>query len=148
MEELVELDKLLNSERLSEDGPKNQSKLYLDWLIISKRMPMQRILRISLLITFKLIELQKDVEELTELMVELVHIYLAKLIFKYTQLKRSLMLKRRAKLDKLQKAKSLLDKIEMISIAAIKSLIILSSNNCSYTKAKNVFSLMKLIVLL
>jgi len=30
MEELVELDRLQNSERPLEDGPKNQSKLYLD----------------------------------------------------------------------------------------------------------------------
>jgi len=68
-------------------------------------MPTQKILKISPSITFKLIELQKDAEELTELMVELVHICHVKLIFNYTQLKRSSMLKKKVKLDKLLKAK-------------------------------------------
>jgi hypothetical protein len=53
-----------------------------------------------------LIELLKEEEELTELTVELVHIFHVKLMFKCSPLKDKLMLKEKEKLDKLLKEKS------------------------------------------
>jgi hypothetical protein len=68
------------------------------------------------LITFRSIELPRDAEEHTELTVELALIYLAKLTFNSSQLKRQWTLKRKEKPDKLPKERFQSDKNEMISI--------------------------------
>jgi hypothetical protein len=90
MEVSAEPVKLLSSEKLLEDGPKNQSKSFWDLLItlnLTRTLKTSKTLR---LITFKLIELLRDVEEHTEPMVESVPIFLHKLTFKFLLLKRQL----------------------------------------------------------
>lgn len=67
---------------------------------------MLKILKILQLNTFKSIELLKVEEELTELMVELVHIFHPKLTSKCGLLKKPLMLEDKEKPDKLLKEKS------------------------------------------
>ena len=57
----------------------------------------------------KLTELLREEEELIELMVELVHIFHAKLTSKCGLLKKQLMLKNKVNLDKSQKEKFQLD---------------------------------------
>ena len=105
-EESEEPDKLQSSEKPSEDGPRNQSRLYLDWSITSKPMPTSRTSRTSPLITFKSIELLKEEDVPIEPMVVLVPIFLAKPMSKSSPLKRLLMLKRKERLDKLPKERS------------------------------------------
>jgi|688.fasta_scaffold315916_1 hypothetical protein len=108
-EALEEPDKLQSSEKHSEDGPRNQSRLYLDWSITSRPTPTLRTLRTLPLITFKSIELPKEEDVPIELMVVLAHISHLKPMFKSSPLKRLLMLKRKEKLDKLPKERSLSD---------------------------------------
>lgn len=59
---------------------------------------------------FRPIEPLREEEELIELMVELVHIFLRNAISKCGQLKKHLMLERKEKPDKLPREKSLLGK--------------------------------------
>ena len=63
---------------------------------------------------YKLTELPKVEEELTELMVVLVHIYHLNAMLKCGLLKNNKMLKKREKQNKLLKEKFQLDKNEMI----------------------------------
>jgi len=90
-EESEEPDKPLSSEKLSEDGHRNQSRLSWDSLTTSNPMPTLKTLKILPSIMFKLIEPQKAEEELTELMVELVPIFPHKLMSKSSLLKKQLM---------------------------------------------------------
>jgi len=115
-EESVEPDKLLSSEKLSEDGHRNQSRLFWDLLIISNLTPTLKTLKTSLLITSKLIELLRAEEEHTELTVESVPIFPHKLTFKSSLLRRQLMWKRKEKPDKLLKEKSQLESNDWTNI--------------------------------
>ena len=90
LEVLVELVKPLNSEKLSEDGPKNPLKSFQDWLTTSNRTLMLKTLKTLPSITFKQIELLRVVEELTEPMVESVLTFLHKLTFKFLLLRKLL----------------------------------------------------------
>ena len=72
---------------------------------------MLKILKILQLNTFKSIELLKVEEELTELMVELVHIFHPKLTFKCGLPKKSLMLEEKVKPDKSLKEKFQLENL-------------------------------------
>jgi hypothetical protein len=85
------------------------------------------------LITYKLIELLKVEEEHIELMVELVHIFHAKLMFKCSPLKEQLMLKDKEKPDKLPKEKSQLDNNDLHFYL---NLVIFYINNKSHAENK------------
>jgi hypothetical protein len=104
--ELVELDRLLNSEKLLVDGLKNLSELFSALLIILSPTPMLKILKISPSITSLLIELPKVEEELTEPMVESVLTFHLKPTSKCGLLKEPLTLKEKEKPDKSPREKS------------------------------------------
>ena len=115
-EESEEPDKPLSSEKLSEDGPRNQSKSFWDLLITSSQMPTPKTLKTSQLITSKLIELQKEEEEHTEPTVESVPIFLVKPTSNSSLLRRQLMSRRKERPDKLLREKCQLVSNESINI--------------------------------
>ena len=69
-------------------------------------MPTLKILKILQLTMFKLIEPQREEEELTELMVELAHIFQANVMLNFGPAKNQLMSKKKEKVNKLLKGKS------------------------------------------
>ncbi len=115
-EESVELDKLLSSEKLLEDGHRNQSRLFWVLLIISNPTLTLKTLKTLPLNTFKLIELLKAEEEHTEPMVELVLIFPHKLTSNSSPPRRQSTWKRKEKLDKLLKEKCQLENNDLSNI--------------------------------
>lgn len=93
----VEPGRLLNSEKLSEDGHKNQSKLSSDSLTTSNPTLTPKTSRISPLIMSKSTELQRAVEEPTEPTEESAPIFLRKPTSKSSPLRRQSMSRRKAR---------------------------------------------------